>query len=117
MLNVEHISSFILSWLVAFPILAALVVILIPNTNDFRLHKHVTLAAVVLEFIFSLHLVRYFSPATADFQFSEIRSWLPSSTGINYILGVDGLSLILVILTTGLTLFAVLTSYSTINTR
>lgn len=117
MLNVEQISNNILSLLIAFPLLCAFLILLIPETKDCRTHKVVTMIAVVLEFIFSLHLIRYFSPMTSDFQFSEIKSWLPANTGINYVVGVDGFSLILVILTTTLTMLTTLTAFSTIKTK
>lgn len=117
MLNVEQISNNILSWLIAFPLLSAFVILLIPEKNNGHLLKIAGFSAVILEFIFSLHLVCYFSPNTSHFQFSEMRSWLPSSTGINYILGVDGFSLILVILTTSLAALTMMTAWTTIHTR
>lgn len=117
MLNVEYISNNILSWLIAFPLMAAFLILLLPEKNHFRSHKQIAIGATVLEFIFSLHLLRYFDPQSWHFQFSEIRSWLPPSTGIRYILGVDGFSLLLVILTTFFCMIASITAVRSIDTK
>ena len=60
------------------------------------------LAIAVVEFAISLLLLRGFDTHAAGYQFEEIRAWIPQPP-IHYHLGVDGISLFLVLLTTFLT--------------
>jgi NADH-quinone oxidoreductase subunit M len=113
---IDGVSQWILSLLIIFPILVALIILLIPVTRDCRVHKNIALIGTIVELVFSLHLVKYFVPHSSNFQFAQFLGWLPKSTGINYIVGVDGLSLILVLLTTIFSVIVVMTAYSTVNT-
>lgn len=114
----DFISHTILSLLIFFPLLAALVILFIPVQNgNYKLHRNIAMLATVLEFIFSLHLVRYFIRTSAQFQFSQFVPWLPKVTGVNYVVGVDGLSLSLVLLSTTFSMFALMTSYTTIQSK
>ncbi len=115
----DEISHYILSILVFFPLVVAAALALIPccsNCSQSILRK-VALAGVFLEFVFSLHLIRYFRPDSSDFQFSQYHSWLPSKLGINYILGVDGLSLSLIIMATFFSLIGMMTVYKYVNSH
>jgi NADH-quinone oxidoreductase subunit M len=58
----------------------------------------------------------HFDPNSADYQFVERHSWLPDF-GISYHLGVDGISMLLVVLTTFLTPIALLSSWESIHDR
>src|SRR5262245_6107894 len=69
------------------------------------------LIITILTFAFSLHLVAHFNSATSDFQFLVNEEWIPS-IGINYTMGVDGISLFLILLTALLTPLAVLASWT-----
>jgi len=68
----------------------------------------------LFEFGFSLGLLRFFDKSTPILQLTESFSWIPEF-GINYSLGVDGLSLWLVLLTTFLTPIVVLGSWTAID--
>ena len=68
---VDFVSHHILSLLIFFPLLAALAILLLPSKNDCRLHRHIALLATAVEFIFSLHLIRYFVRTSSLFQFSQ----------------------------------------------
>ena len=57
-----------------------------------------------------------FDPASAEYQFVERHAWLPDF-GISYHVGVDGISLLLVVLTTFLTPIALLCSWESIEKR
>lgn len=115
---IDQISHHILSLLIFFPLFMALVIFFIPsNNNNFKLHRNIAMLATVLEFVFSLHLIKYFIRTSGLFQFSQFIPWLPKSVGINYILGVDGLSLILVILSTTFSMLALITSYTAVKSR
>jgi NADH-quinone oxidoreductase subunit M len=104
----------LLSLLIALPLAGALAVALLPR-QAVRLQKLLAIAASSAVFLLSLLLVRGFEPV-ARMQFEESWSWLPSY-GISYKLGIDGLSLWLVMLTTFLTPLALLGSWSSIDHR
>jgi NADH-quinone oxidoreductase subunit M len=69
----------------------------------------------LIDFVVSLILVWRFDPASADFQYLEKYPWLGGS--ITYSMGVDGISLPFVILTTGLMPIAILASWTSIQNR
>ncbi len=68
----------------------------------------------LFEFGFSLGILRFFDKSTPTLQLTESLSWIPEF-GINYSLGIDGLSLWLVLLTTFLTPIVVLGSWTAID--
>ena len=73
------------------------------------------LATTLVTFVLSLWAWRLFDPANAGFQLVEQRDW--AGSGLTYKLGVDGISLPFVILTTFLMPFCILASWESINTR
>src|ERR1700757_1548376 len=77
--------------------------------------RWIALWTTLVTFAVSLILVTRFDPAQTDFQFVEKGSWL--ATGINYHMGVDGISLPFVILTTALLPFCIVASWKAIQTR
>lgn len=110
----ELINQWILTVLIALPLVGGLALFLLPRENV-GLARAVALGVSVVEFVLSLHLIAHFVPSYAVFQFGQVLSWLPKSTGIQYVVGVDGLSLILVILTTALCPLVILSSWSSIE--
>lgn len=111
---VALVSQWILTALIALPLIGAVVVLLLPAQQE-RLHRHVAVGFSVVQFVLSLHLIAHFLPAESTMQFGQNLAWLPSYTGVRYTLGVDGLSLILILLTTALCPFVLLSSYSSIE--
>jgi NADH-quinone oxidoreductase subunit M len=77
--------------------------------------RWVALWATLITFAISLILVWRFDPGSADFQFLEKRPWLGGA--INYAMGVDGISLPFVILTTAVMPIAILASWTSIQSR
>jgi len=77
--------------------------------------RWIALWTTLVTFAVSLILVMRFDPAQTDFQFVEKGAWL--ATGINYHMGVDGISLPFVILTTALLPFCIVASWKAIQTR
>ena len=67
-------------------------------------------------FLVSIPLLTGFDASAEGFQFVERASWIPS-LGVEYHLGIDGISLLLIILTTGLGFLSVLSSWSAITER
>lgn len=105
----------ILSLLIFFPIMGAIVLLFINKENG-RAIRWVALIFAFVEFIFSLPLFFAFDPKTAAMQFVEDWWWI-QSYGISYKLGIDGISLLLVLLTTFLTILCILCSWTAITFR
>ena len=101
----------VLTALIAWPLVAALGVLLGPA----RWAKYLALVASLVEFALSVPLWWTFVPA-GGMQFQLDLPWIPA-WGIRYTVGVDGLSLFLVLLTTFLVPLSVLGSYTYITTR
>ena len=108
-------ESIWLSWLIFFPLLGAVMIVLLPPTAQRAIRWWATVVAVA-EFLFSLPLWWRYQPANPAWQFEEHRDWLPS-LGASYHLGVDGVSMLLVLLTTVLTAVAVLGAYTAVEKR
>ena len=105
----------ILSLLIFFPLVGAFVLLFIKKENLGAL-RAVTFIFSIVEFIISLPLFFAFDTTTATMQFVESIWWI-QSYGISYKLGIDGISLLLVLLTTFLTVLCILCSWSAITFR
>ena len=103
--------QWVLTALLAWPVLAGLGVLLVPA----RWAKHVAFAASLVEFALSVPLWWTFAP-DGGVQFFLDVPWIPT-WGIRYTVGVDGISLFMVLLTTFLVPLSVLGSYTYITTR
>ena len=88
----------ILSLLIFLPLLGAIVALFIPRSNAAFLRAWAIGVSLVV-FLASLGLWFSFDPTTSDFQLQELVPWVPAF-GIGYHVGVDGISLLLVLLTT-----------------
>ncbi len=104
-----------LSFLIFFPLVGAIVLALLPKSAEGAAKP---LAAVIslVEFGFSVPLWWRVTPGAPGFQFEEIREWLPS-LGASYHLGVDGLSGLLVLLTTFTTVLATFGAFTAVDKR
>jgi len=106
----------ILSILLILPLVGALFIALLPeDAAGVRNARWMALWTTAITFIVSLILIWRFDPASADFQFVEKRPWLGGS--ITYAMGVDGISLPFVILTTSLMPICILASWTAIQSR
>ena len=104
-----------LSWLIFFPLGGALLLVFMPREAE-RLIRAWAATVAVAEFAFSLPLWWRLVPQAAGWQFAEKRNWLPS-LGATYHLGVDGISALLVLLTTVLTAVAVIGAFRAVENR
>ncbi len=105
----------ILSILIFIPIVGIFFMLLIRNNDDQSSQnlKHTALWITFLNFIISLSLLFSFDLNNPDFQFVEKYAWIES--GISYHLGIDGVSILFVILTTMLVPICILASYESIK--
>jgi NADH-quinone oxidoreductase subunit M len=97
------------------PALGAVLIGLIPRGRSAPL-KGAACAVTVATFLVSLPLFTRFDATTAHYQFVEQRAWMPS-LGISYHLGIDGISLLLVLLTTFLMPLTMLSAWHAIESR
>ncbi len=103
----------LLSAIVFLPLLFALAVALWPRVNSVR---PLALGFSVIEFFLSLSVLQKFDPSSAALQLVEKHLWI-GRFGISYFMGIDGLSLWLVIMTTFLTPIIILASWTSIDKR
>jgi NADH-quinone oxidoreductase subunit M len=105
----------ILSIMTFLPTLAAIAILLLPRTSAEQNAKLIALGVTVLDLVLSLILWAGFDPTTSGFQFLEQRDWLGG--GITYKMGVDGISILFVVLTALLMPFCILASWESIEER
>src|SRR6266498_3748118 len=104
-------DTWILTILLAWPLVAAAVVLVAPE----RWAKHLALVATLFEFALSVPLWWRFVPANG-MQFTQVFAWIPA-WGIHYRVGVDGISLFMVLVTPFLTPLSGVESYQYITKR
>ncbi len=104
-----------LTLLVLLPLVGGLLVLLLGKDRD-RLVRQVALSISLVTFLASLWLWSGFDASSADFQFVERYTWLPDF-GISYHVGMDGITLWLVLLTTFLTPIGLLCSWESVEQR
>lgn len=106
----EFFRDHLLSLILFIPALAGLAILFLPK-NEMRLLRWFAFAASLLPFGISVYLLVQFKPDLAGFQFQEQYTWYAAINSTLH-LGVDGLSLTMVLLTTLLTPLAILASFS-----
>ena len=112
------IDDYLLSLTMAMPLIGALFILLIRHPDaeiEKRNIRSVALLTTLVTFVLTLVLWGGFDPATADFQFVEKEKWIGDT--ITYHVGVDGISVLFVVLTGFLMPFVILSSWDSIQTR
>jgi len=110
--------SHLLTALILIPVAGALLLVgysLLPSKREEN-YKWIGLLISLLNFVISLFLLRGVGGSTAEFHFEENISWI-GSIGTRYHVGVDGISLWLVLLTTFLMPIALISSWTAIKKR
>jgi NADH-quinone oxidoreductase subunit M len=98
---------------ITFLPMVSIVALLLLRSQDHVWIRRIALAASLCEFVLSLFLLRGFDSANPNFQLEEFHEWI--GRGIHYHIGIDGISLFLVLLTTFLTPLAILCSWQSIQ--
>ncbi len=107
----DHLLSVVLFT----PLVGALLLLFIPRDAQ-MLHRVIGNLFGVLGFLVSIPLVVHFTVGNGGYQFQETANWIPS-IGAKYALGIDGISLLLVMLTTLLGMIAITSSWTAITMR
>ena len=106
----------ILSSIIILPSIGAFFIFFVKvNKSKYQSNKYVALFISLANFLLSLYLWYIFDKTSTDFQFVESREWIPGL--INYKVGVDGISILFIILTTFITPLCVISVNSTIENR
>jgi NADH-quinone oxidoreductase subunit M len=113
-MNTDHLSPYILTLVTFVPLGGALLLVLLPRRDrDIRIFS---LVISLLAFGLSLHLPVHLHRGQPGFQFEIDKPWI-SSPNIHYHMGIDGISVWLVVLTTFLTPLCVLISWKSVHDR
>src|SRR5512146_499983 len=110
----EAINQSILTWIILAPLAGAVLVALLPDRS--KLPNWIALLTTLVSFLLSLHLPAHFNPALHGFQFEINKPWI-ENPAIFYHVGVDGLSVWLVVLVGLLAPVGVIVSWSAIRER
>lgn len=109
------VSQHLLSVVLFTPTVGAVVLLLTPS-GALKLHRLVGNAFGVLGFLISVPLLAHFPAGFEGYAFLESSPWIPS-IGAHYSLGLDGISLLLVMLSTFLGMLGILSSWSAVQVR
>jgi NADH-quinone oxidoreductase subunit M len=113
-MNIDRFSPYILTLVTFVPLAGALLLMMLPRRDrDIRIFS---LVISLLAFALSLHLPVHLHRGQPGFQFEIDKPWI-SSPNIHYHMGIDGISLWLVVLTTFLTPLCVLISWKSVHDR
>jgi NADH-quinone oxidoreductase subunit M len=101
---------------ITLPVIGAVLLMFVSNRDGSRdgLVRNLTLAVSLVTFAVTLALWAGFDPANPEFQFVERHPWIPAF-GIDYYVGIDGLSLMLLVLTGFLTPIALLSGWESVE--
>src|SRR5215831_21373070 len=105
----------LLTYILLTPLAGLAVLLFIPGTSKSVVRIWANLVGIA-GFLISLPLLSRFQKGVAGFQFEERFDWIPS-LGAHYHIGIDGISLLLVMLTTLMGFIAILCSWSGIQDR
>jgi NADH-quinone oxidoreductase subunit M len=102
----------LLSLVTFVPLIGAVAILLLPNA---RTARWIALITTIVTFVISLMVWAGFDPSNPGFQLVEKHDWLGG--GISYHMGVDGISMLFVVLTAGLMPFCIAASWESVETR
>ena len=106
----------IISALILLPTIGSIFLLFSKNNEGNNLTiKYVALFTSIVNFLLSIYLWYLFDPSTSDFQFVEERNWLVSF--VNYKVGIDGISILFIILTTFITPLCILSVNNSVKFR
>jgi len=113
----DTINQSILTWILLAPLAGAILIAILPDRG--KLPAWLGLITTLVTFGLTLHLPAHFIPGQPGFQFEINVPWIPlsGSSGINYHVGVDGLSMWMVVLSGLLGPVGVLASWNAIKER
>jgi NADH-quinone oxidoreductase subunit M len=109
----NQLSYPVLSWTIFLPLAGAILLLFMKNAAAIR---WISLITTILTFLVSLPILGNFDKSTYKMQFVELHQWIPA-WGINYYVGIDGISILFIFLTTVISVLCVLVSWKAIETK
>ena len=111
--------SHLLSIITFFPLIGALFILVTRGSEGVRAStaRWVALVVTLIDAALTIYLWSQFQGSSSAFQFVELAEWFGAGTGITYHVGVDGISMLFVVLTGLLLPFCILASWESIKTR
>jgi len=106
-------DDMLLTLVTFFPLIGAALLLFVPRTQHDTI-KGVSLIISFITFLISIAIYQFFDPQATGMQFEVDYPWV-LSLGIHYHLGIDGISLLLIVLTTILTVLCVIASWNSIT--
>lgn len=106
----------LLSLVIWVPILAGILVLATGSDDRAPLARILALLGALISFVLTLPLFIYFDRSNGGYQFTELHEWIPAFH-LNYALGVDGISVLFVILNSFITLLVVMSAWEVIQKR
>ena len=106
----------LLSLAIWLPILAGVLVLATGSDEKAPLARILALVGAAASFVITLPLFTQFDRASGGYQFTELHAWIPA-LNLNYALGVDGISVLFIILNAFITLMVVLGGWEVIQKR
>ncbi len=102
--------SHVLSWITFFPLLGALGILFVPKGKD-QLIKTIAAAVTFVPLVLALGMLSSYDQTLQGFQFVEMIPWI-SSLNVNFHMGVDGMSFLMVLLSTMLSFLCIFASWN-----
>ena len=109
-------NSSLLSLAIWTPIIGAIIVLLTGDDRNARIARPLALISAIAGLLVTIPLYTGFDHATANMQFVEHYAWI-ERFNINYFLGVDGISVLFILLNSFITIFVVIAAWEVIETR
>ena len=106
----------LLNVLIWLPILSAIIILFIGNENNKNFQRYTALGTVVVTLLLSLTYLKGFDITLPGMQYIEDFAWM-DSLGVRYTLGVDGLSLLLIVLSIFTNIIVILSTWNSIQTK
>ncbi|HPT25444.1 MAG TPA: NADH-quinone oxidoreductase subunit M [Bryobacteraceae bacterium] len=108
-------SEHLLSTILFTPLIGVLILLFIPGKMKTAIRWWANISAVA-GFLVSLPLILNFNKSLDGYQFVERVDWIPT-LGVQYLIGVDGISVLMVMLTTSMGMLAIFSSWESINDK
>ena len=107
----------ILSSLILLPLVGSLFILFVKSdaSNDYQSSKYVALFTSFVNFLISIYLWYLFDNSISEFQFIEDKQWLRGF--VNYKVGIDGISILFILLTTFITSLSIISINNSISSR
>jgi NADH-quinone oxidoreductase subunit M len=109
LISLFMLEKHVLSWIIFFPLIGAAVILFLPKEQE-ELMKRVAALTTFFPLVMAFYIFLKFNRTSADFQFVEHAPWIPYFN-IEYFLGIDGISVSMVLLTALLSFLCIFASW------